>query len=156
MCKEMRECPIYTKGYEYFRYDNITATKQQAWKKREKRNPNHKEKRKPDHKTNEEQFEWHHWSYAFSGTFNSNMYEIDHLSQRPHWLLKQKHQEKKWFWFKPGEYEDELLESYKLHQHAMRKSIDCRSWKNSYCTVHDGPDLQCPHSCSVGSKQYLS
>jgi 5-methylcytosine-specific restriction endonuclease McrBC GTP-binding regulatory subunit McrB len=34
MCKEMRECPIYTKGYEYFRYDNITATKQQAWKKR--------------------------------------------------------------------------------------------------------------------------
>jgi hypothetical protein len=57
MCKEMRECPIYTKGYEYFRYDNITATKQQAWKKREKRNPNHKEKRKPDHETNEEQFE---------------------------------------------------------------------------------------------------
>jgi len=54
-------------------------TEQKTISKHENDNPNLKEKRIKIKNKSEECFKQRWWSYACSGTFNSNMYGIDNL-----------------------------------------------------------------------------
>lgn len=65
---------IWWKGYGYFRSINIRATKEQAWGAI----PTLKKRESKITKQNRGVV-WIIWSFAHPGTFNSDLYGIDHL-----------------------------------------------------------------------------